>query len=527
MTISFFDIYFKRNTGLLIIIVFSVTAAILLPISNKLFLQPSIIEMVTLETEDDAIRIATFLSSDLDVDKLLLEEKAFPANFNQTINIISEKFKIIKLKIFSKSGLIVFSTSPEDIGKINQKEYFHNVVAKGRPYTKVVKKNTKSLEDQLISIDVVETYVPIFNKNQFIGSFEIYYDITSHTNFIKKIIRNSSLLLLIAEGLLLSVVIFVSHKAHLSFIEQERVAKILAINEDRLVKEKIELEAISKQLQTSNKNLEEAYKELKKTQSQILHREKMASIGKLAAGVAHEINNPIGFIASNLTQLNKYTKKLTEFINLQTEALNSNSPPLPSFPEISKKRKELKIDFLCEDIHDMVNESIEGTSRIKRIVQDLRNFSRDNTKECSVTNINDCIDSTLNVMWHELKYKTKIEKHLGEIPLTKCYPHQLNQVFMNILSNAIQSIEDTGIINIKTWADDTNIYIKISDNGCGIDKSIIGKIFDPFFSTKDVGKGIGLGLSISYDIISKHDGEISVQSKVGQGTTFAIKIPIA
>ncbi|MEW6601831.1 MAG: PAS domain S-box protein [Nitrospirota bacterium] len=278
-------------------------------------------------------------------------------------------------------------------------------------------------------------------------------------------------------------------------------------------------------LEVRNRELENAYSELKETQAQILQREKMASIGQLAAGVAHEINNPMGFITSNLGTLDKYVGKFTDYINAQAEALASfESEEVTA--GLNDIRKKLKLDYVVEDVGKLIEESQEGAERVKKIVQNLKTFSRVDQAEYKPADINECIESTLNIVWNELKYKTTVEKEYGELPPVKCYPQQLNQVFMNLLVNAAQAIEKQGIIRIKTRDENGTIHVSISDTGSGIPEEKLNRIFDPFFTTKPVGQGTGLGLSIAYDIVKKHRGEINVESEVGKGTVFNIKIPV-
>ncbi len=291
-----------------------------------------------------------------------------------------------------------------------------------------------------------------------------------------------------------------------------------------------ELESSMSMLEQRNHQLQKAYSDLKAAQSQILQQEKMASIGQLAAGVAHEINNPTGFVMSNLNTLSKYIGRIKEFVSFQTEMLLSLSKDFNNssgyLNRLNEKRKATKYDYVVSDIDNLISESIEGTERIKKIVQDLKSFSRVDEAEYKQADINAGIESTMNIIWNEIKYKAKIIKEYGDIPRTKCNPGQLNQVFMNILINAAQAIEKQGEIYIKTWHEDGSIYMSVSDTGCGIEEDKINKIFEPFFTTKEVGQGTGLGLSIAYDIIRKHNGDIWVDSKPGAGTTFTIKIPV-
>ncbi len=282
----------------------------------------------------------------------------------------------------------------------------------------------------------------------------------------------------------------------------------------------------SQALAEKNKEVQNAYAELKQTQSQLLQQEKMASIGQLAAGVAHEINNPVGFISSNLRSLNKYVGRLNDFIRFQAELFNEQTQP-EAIEQQKEQRQKLKLDFIQEDIVELIDESLDGCERVKKIVQDLKGFSRVDESDKQQADINECLETTLNIVWNELKYKAKIEKEYGIIAPIDCHPQQLNQVFMNLLINAVHAIEKEGIIKIKTWQDKEFLYASISDSGQGISPENQKRIFEPFFTTKEVGKGTGLGLSIVYDIITKnHNGDIEVESTEGQGTTFTVKLPI-
>jgi len=271
--------------------------------------------------------------------------------------------------------------------------------------------------------------------------------------------------------------------------------------------------------------LDDAYQQLKATQSQILQQEKMASVGQLAAGVAHEINNPMGFITSNLSTLKRYQEKLTTYLQQLEEWLKEQASP-ETLEQQKELKKKQKIAYVLDDIEDLIEESNDGAIRVRDIVQNLKSFSRVDQTEFTPADINECLESTLAIAMNEIKYKASVEKDFGELPLLPCYPQQLNQVFLNILVNAAQAIEEKGEIKIKTRAENGNVVITISDNGSGIPDDIKEKIFEPFFTTKDVGQGTGLGMSISYDIIKEHDGQIKIDSEAGQGTTFTIELPL-
>ncbi|MEN8257401.1 MAG: ATP-binding protein [Thermodesulfobacteriota bacterium] len=283
----------------------------------------------------------------------------------------------------------------------------------------------------------------------------------------------------------------------------------------------------SAQLEEKNNALHEAFAELKTTQAHLLQQEKMASVGQLAAGVAHEINNPVGFVTSNINTMGKYLDKVAEFIAIQNKFVSKYCPDESKVKTLKEYARKMKIDFIVDDVKDLVSESLDGVERVKNIVMNLKNFSRVDQAERALVNINECLDDTINIAWNELKYKCIMDKRYGELPLTKCYPQQLNQVFMNLLVNAAQAIDKQGEVTIKTWFADGSIFVTITDSGCGIPADKVSRIFEPFFTTKDVGQGTGLGLSISYDIIvNKHDGKITVASEQGKGTTFTIALPV-
>ncbi|HET6421108.1 MAG TPA: ATP-binding protein [Geobacteraceae bacterium] len=273
------------------------------------------------------------------------------------------------------------------------------------------------------------------------------------------------------------------------------------------------------------RELEESNIELESTREKIIRQEKMACIGRLAAGVAHEVNNPVSYISSNLNTLAKYVQVLENFIRAQSEMLDETG-----IPELAgallEIRKDMRLDHILPDARDLIRESIEGANRIKTIVGDLINFSRIDESGYIDADINECVESAIKIVWNELKQKATTVRNLGRIPRIKCNPRQLNQVFVNLLVNAAQAIEQQGLITVRTWHESDSIYVSITDTGCGIPESILDRIFEPFFTTKEAGKGAGLGLSITYDIIKKHDGEISVESEIGKGTTFAVRLPV-
>jgi PAS domain S-box-containing protein len=292
-------------------------------------------------------------------------------------------------------------------------------------------------------------------------------------------------------------------------------------------------------IKQANKELEKSNLQMKEMQSQLVQSEKLASIGQLAAGVAHEINNPLGFVSSNFSTLEKYMSSIMSVLMACESALASPScrsgfaPDNDPIQIIKKLKEDLQIDFILDDIPELFADSREGIRRIIQIVKSLRDFSRvDQMEDFSDYNINQGLQSTLAVAKNELKYATDIECDYSEVPEIFCNSGQLNQVFLNILVNAAQAIisqqrQDKGTIRIKTYLDDEYVICEIADDGPGIAEEDLPKIYDPFFTTKAVGEGTGLGLSVSYDIVvNKHKGQLSVASEVGKGTTFTIKIPL-
>ena len=263
-----------------------------------------------------------------------------------------------------------------------------------------------------------------------------------------------------------------------------------------------------------------------KMRSRLQQSEKMASIGQLAAGVAHEINNPIGFVYSNLGSLERYVQEIFGMLSLyeQSEGAISDAGVRE---KLKAAREKLDISFLKEDSHNLMSESRDGLTRVKKIVQNLKEFSRvDEVDEWHYSDLHHGLDSTLNIVNNEIKNKAEVVKEYGELPEVECLSSQLNQVFINLLVNAAHAIEERGIITIRTGRQGDEVWVDVADTGKGIAPEHIQKIFDPFFTTKPIGKGTGLGLSLSYGIIQKHHGRIEVQSRVGNGTTFRVWLPI-
>jgi PAS domain S-box-containing protein len=281
---------------------------------------------------------------------------------------------------------------------------------------------------------------------------------------------------------------------------------------DSLVKKNLELETI--------------LNDLKNAQMQLIQSEKLASLGQLTAGIAHEINNPINFVSANIEPLKQDFEELQMLIEQYT-ALQHSTNVSHDLLKIQQMSHQIDVSYLIEEIKALLTGIDEGAKRTKEIVMGLRNFSRLDESETKLANIHDGLDSTLMLLRHRIKNRITVERSYGTLPLIECYPGKLNQVFMNILTNAIQAIPGKGFIWINTWQQSNEIHISIKDSGKGMTAKVKDRIFEPFFTTKGVGAGTGLGLSISYGIIQKHNGKIDVHSQPGKGAEFIITLPVS
>ncbi len=274
-------------------------------------------------------------------------------------------------------------------------------------------------------------------------------------------------------------------------------------------------------LEVSKKSLEKTLHELQETQAQLVHSEKMASLGQLVAGVAHELNNPISFIYGNMGYLEDYVAALKKLVAYYRQIPLTD----PYHSQAQRLVEEIDVDYTLMDLDKVISSCRNGAERTKRIVLDLRNFSRLDRSEVGQLKVEEGIDGTLNLLTHKYKHRVAVHLDYGQTPPIECFVGQLNQVFMNLLSNAADAVGESGAVWVRTFTRDEWVIIEIKDNGCGISEDKLSKIFDPFFTTKPIGKGTGLGLSISYGIIEKHGGKISVSSRIGAGTTFTVELP--
>ncbi len=286
------------------------------------------------------------------------------------------------------------------------------------------------------------------------------------------------------------------------------------------------------ELKLSNDELNKAMRELKEAESQLVESEKMASLGQLTAGIAHEINNPINFVTSNVKPLNRDVLMLIEAVNEMEAIVAEEGTREQKLKKIADYKNDIDFDYLKEEIDQLLSGIGEGASRTAEIVKGLRIFSRLDEDDLKKADINEGLESTLVITNNLLNNSIKVEKHYGNLPLIECYPGKLNQVFLNMISNAIYALKkkfngaDGGVLSITTYSDDQYLYVKIGDNGIGMDENTKKRLFEPFFTTKDVGEGTGLGLSISYNTINKHNGRIEVNSELGKGTDFILILPL-
>lgn len=280
-------------------------------------------------------------------------------------------------------------------------------------------------------------------------------------------------------------------------------------------------------------DLQKTHGKLQETQGKLIQSEKLAAIGQLSAGIAHEINNPIGFIGSNLDILEHYIKAykdiLHEYDQLKISIENSDFEKANTIVDlISKKAEEMRLSYINQDIEELVSESKEGAYRIGNIVADLRTFCREGKGSVSLIKLEDVIDDAIHIVGNEIKYKAKLIKDYGQVAQVKANSQRLSQVFLNLLINSIQAIDkNSGIIEIKTFSDQNYVCVSIRDTGEGIPDDKINRIFEPFYTTKPVGIGTGLGLSISHEVVKNYGGEILVKSEVGSGTIFTVRLPAA
>ena len=295
-----------------------------------------------------------------------------------------------------------------------------------------------------------------------------------------------------------------------------------------LLQDRSEMQRAQQELVLNYRNIKETNARLEEAQNQLLQSEKMASIGQLAAGVAHEINNPIGFVSSNLGTLRRYVEALLALLQVYLER---DGAAAEADEQLQQLKRAADIDYVAEDLPELLKESEEGLSRVKKIVQDLKDFSRVDHADWQDADLNAGLESTLNVVMNEVKYKAEVRREYGQLPPVRCLAGQLNQVFMNLIVNAAHAIPERGVITLRSGTEGQGetdwAWVEVQDDGCGMPPEVQKRIFEPFYTTKPVGKGTGLGLSLSFSIVQKHGGRIELKSAPGQGTCFRVWVPVA
>ena len=295
-----------------------------------------------------------------------------------------------------------------------------------------------------------------------------------------------------------------------------------------MLQDRTEIRSAQEELRSRFEQLQATHQKLEQTQNQLLQSDKMASIGQLAAGVAHEINNPVGFVSSNLHTLRQYVDSLLSLVDAH-QALQAapSEAQTQARSQLARVEKAVELDYLKEDLPQLMDESADGLARVRKIVQDLKDFSRVDQADWQQADLNAGLESTLNVVRHEVKYKAEVVKQLGTLPLVTCLAGQLNQVFMNLIVNASHAIAERGVITLSTGVQGDWAWVQVDDTGCGMSEEVRRRIFEPFFTTKDVGKGTGLGLSLTFSIVQRHGGSIAVRSAIGAGSSFRVWVPVA
>ena len=305
----------------------------------------------------------------------------------------------------------------------------------------------------------------------------------------------------------------------------------IKILKGKIEAQKREIEALRQEIVSTSVETEKQKRELELTlgnlklaQSQLVQSEKMASVGVLTAGIAHELNNPINFVSGNVYPLQKDLDEIFSVLKKYDETIQSNKLT-EFFTEVDALKEQMDFSYLIQEINSLLNGIEEGANRSSEIIKGLRSFSRLDDEECQFYDIHEGIDSSLVLLHNKIKDKITVRKDYGDFEGLECFPSKLNQVIMNILTNSIQAMEGRGELFIQTVSSAIGVKIIIKDNGKGMTPEVKAHIFEPFYTTKDVGHGTGLGLSISYGIIEKHQGNIDVISEPGKGTEFIISLP--
>jgi len=332
---------------------------------------------------------------------------------------------------------------------------------------------------------------------------------------------------LISLIIMATYVHFSSRKSVLLRLQIDDANAALSETNSRLQAEIGERLAAEAALRHRNLELEVSNRRLAEAHSQLVQSEKLASVGQLAAGIAHEINNPLAFVHSNLTSLGTYTKDMFELLAAYDALENETVDKVLARRRVQRFKQAANMNFLREDVPSLISESSDGLSRVERIVRDLKEFTNIDKAEWQHADLHECVETTLSVVAHQIRPKADIVRDYADVRPVECMPAQINQALLNVLLNACQAMRERGTITVRTGLDGGDAWVSIADTGSGIDPAHLGRIFDPFFTTRDVGSGIGLGLSVVYRIMQQHGGRVDVQSTPGQGSVFTLRLPIS
>jgi len=311
--------------------------------------------------------------------------------------------------------------------------------------------------------------------------------------------------------------------------QRQRAEALLRQQEEELRRHRDQLE---EQVQNRTEKLHHATQALEERHAQLVQSERMASLGQLVAGIAHEINNPLGYMTSNLASLSQYLSVFTELLTHYRELATAVAPGLQGpaaelLTRIQTLQEQEDLDYLLRDVTELLNDSREGAHRVADIVQSLKAYVREDSGQLELVDVNKELATTLKVVWNQLKYRSEVRSDYGPIPPVLGRPAQLNQVFTHLLLNAVQAIPQRGVIHVATSHEGDEVLVRITDTGQGMTPEVLSRLFTPFFTTKPPGQGVGLGLSISAGIASRHKGRIEVRSQPGQGSTFTLRLPVA
>ncbi|MBQ9246645.1 HAMP domain-containing protein [bacterium] len=461
--------------------------------------------------------------------------------YNQQNNNMSEEVNSIKPENCIVKGILIYeNTANKLVGASDEKlwtQYKDTPIALSQKKNKDKEKKTDIIKIDFPSGKYYMIYFVEWNNSisnsadidKFINFLKLYFSIALAISFFiiytlarsisKPLIDMEKTVSKIAQGDLSGRLEFTKYDEINQLVQSYNV---MANALQRLYS------TLEKQVQDRTQELKNAYAELQSTQAMMVHSEKMKSLGELVAGIMHEINNPINFIYGNMTHLSNYSNDLFQIIEEYTKFNGSLKDGERA--EIENLKQEIDYEFLKSDLPDLIKSCKEGADRAKNIIQDLKSFSRMEEVAISDVDLGREIDTVLNILHNKIKNKAEIHKEYTDssIPAVEAFGGQLNQVFMNILDNAVGAIEEHGDIWIRMNKDETGkkVIVEIEDNGKGMDSETMDKVFNPFFTTKPVGQGTGLGMSISYKIIKNHQGDIRVESTPGKGSKFIVTLPI-